>query len=68
MVNALSLTVDLDRGELRGQAVLSDGSVHQTVFRRTSAGDIPGFAALPELPYRLRPPAAGLRSLTSGHL
>lgn len=57
--NRLSLTVDLERGELRGTATLTDGSVHEALFRRTTAAEIPGFAALPEQPYRLRPPIPG---------
>ena len=36
--NTLSLTVDLGRGELRGTAVLTDGSVHDAVFRRVDGG------------------------------
>lgn len=55
--NTLGLTVDLAAGELRGTAILTDGSVHEAVFRRTAPAEVPGFAVLPELPYRLRPPA-----------
>lgn len=57
--NTLSATVDLERGEMRGRVVLADGTVHDALFRRTIAAEIPGFAARPELPYRLHPPEPG---------
>jgi CubicO group peptidase (beta-lactamase class C family) len=57
--NRMSLTVDLSAGELWGTAVLGDGSVHEALFRRTTATEVPGLVILPELPYRLRPPSPG---------
>jgi CubicO group peptidase (beta-lactamase class C family) len=57
--NILTATVDLARGEIRARVVPAEGVVYDALFRRTSVGEVPGFAAQQELPYRLRPPEPG---------
>jgi CubicO group peptidase (beta-lactamase class C family) len=57
--NSLTATVDLGLGELRGRLRLADGTAYEALFRHTTAAEVQGLAALPELPYRLRPPAPG---------
>jgi len=57
--NSLTAGVDLAVGELRARVRLQNGSVFEGLFRRTAEAEIPGFAAQPEPPYHLRPPAPG---------
>ncbi len=57
--NSMTVAVDLDRGEIEGTASLATGEELEARLRRLQAAEIPGFEALPELPYELRPPAPG---------
>ena len=57
--NSMIARVDLELDEIEATAYLRDGSEIEGVFRRRDAREVPGLAALSELPYRLRPPAAG---------
>lgn len=57
--NSLTLRVDLRQGELHGRLLRADGSVVDMLFHRALEETVPGLAAMEELPYRLRPPAAG---------
>ncbi len=57
--NSMTVSVNLDLDELEGTAQLANGRVLEGLFLRRDAREIPGFAALPDLPYRLRPPAPG---------
>jgi CubicO group peptidase (beta-lactamase class C family) len=52
-------TVDLNRGEIDATVLMTDGTELDGLFRRREAAEVPGLEALPELPYRLRPPAPG---------
>ena len=57
--NSMTATVDLETGEIEGTARLTEADDLELLFERRDAREVTGFAALPELPYRLRPPAPG---------
>ncbi len=57
--NSMNAVVDLELGEIDGTVRMANGEVFGGVFRHREAAGIPGLAALPELPYQLRPPAPG---------
>jgi len=50
---------DLRQGTLSGRILMPDGNSHNVLFKRTTAEEVPGFLAQPELPYQLRPPPTG---------
>jgi CubicO group peptidase (beta-lactamase class C family) len=52
-------TFDLRQGTIEGDVTFSDGTSRSATFVRTDPGSVPGFNALDERPYRLRPPAPG---------
>ena len=53
----LTGTVDLEEEVVEVRVVPVEGPVYDITLRRAEARDVPGLAALPELSYRLRPPA-----------
>ncbi len=57
--SSMSATVNLELGEIEAKMRLSNASAFDAHFRRSTPAEIPGFEALPELPYHLRPPAPG---------